>query len=240
MGCILLSKKYAIPRTTIHYNLFKENITRSQKESSQKYKINEYFFSNITTEKQAYLLGFIYADGCINGIQLNVTLHPKDIEIIKLFIKHISPDRTPSLVKNFYVKFGVFNRRLSDDLRKCGVIERKSLIINFPSKKIIASHLLHHFIRGIFDGDGTIFSLSKRPKSYILKIVGSNSLITSLTEILRRHKINGRQKPKGRVSEFIINNNKAEILKMYKFMYNKSTLYLTRKKEKFEEMKKIL
>ena len=43
------------------------------------------------------------------------------------------------------------------DLNKLGVVERKSLILTFPTEQQVPKHLMPHFIRGYFDGDGSVY-----------------------------------------------------------------------------------
>lgn len=49
------------------------------------------------------------------------------------------------------------SQKTVDDLKQLGCIERKSLILKFPTEEQVPFDLLHHFIRGYFDGDGSIF-----------------------------------------------------------------------------------
>lgn len=46
------------------------------------------------------------------------------------------------------------------DLCKHGCVPNKSLILTFP--RTIPDNLIHHFIRGYFDGDGSVFILNKK------------------------------------------------------------------------------
>ena len=45
------------------------------------------------------------------------------------------------------------------DLNKHGCIQNKSLVLQFPT---ISNSLIPHFIRGYFDGDGSVFILNKK------------------------------------------------------------------------------
>ena len=42
--------------------------------------LKENIFSEITSDNQAYWLGFLAADGSVNGYQLQIGLSTKDIE----------------------------------------------------------------------------------------------------------------------------------------------------------------
>ena len=43
-----------------------------------------------------------------------------------------------------------------NDLIKQGCVPNKSLILTFPNKHQVPENLINHFIRGYFDGDGSI------------------------------------------------------------------------------------
>ena len=131
-------------------------------------EIRHNFFSKIETELQAYLLGFIYSDGCINLKRHTLSIHINDIdkELFDLF-KIISPNayikqeaayESKSTVRGRTVKnkssirLAISSKILIEDLIKLGVIERKTYEnLHIPA---IPEHLIKHFIRGYFDGDG--------------------------------------------------------------------------------------
>jgi hypothetical protein len=97
-----------------------------------------------------------------------------------------------------------------------------------------SSELLPHFIRGYFDGDGSfsfnpdkymiktqLVSASKDFQDFIIKELGDNGI-----------KINLYSKIKLQIQ------NKLDNLKFYNYIYNDSKIYLTRKKEKYEEFRR--
>lgn len=130
--------------------------------------IRHNFFSKIETELQAYLLGFIYSDGCINIQRHTLSIHINDIdsELFELF-KIISPDaytqqeegyESKVLVRGHTVKnkssirLAISSKILIEDLIKLGVCERKTYEnLHIPEMN---SNLIGSFIRGYFDGDG--------------------------------------------------------------------------------------
>jgi len=44
-----------------------------------------------------------------------------------------------------------------NDLERLGCISNKSLILKFPTIDQVSEEFIPHFLRGYFDGDGTVF-----------------------------------------------------------------------------------
>ena len=130
--------------------------------------IRHNFFSKIETELQAYLLGFIYSDGCINIQRHTLSIHINDIdsELFELF-KIISPDaytkqeegyeskalvRAHTVRNKSSIRLAISSKILIEDLIKLGVCERKTYEnLHIPEMN---PNLIGSFIRGYFDGDG--------------------------------------------------------------------------------------
>ena len=139
----------------------------------KKHYIDENFFENIDSEAKAYILGFIYSDGCIyvhpSAYCLTFTQLKIDEDII-LFIKNEMKSDYPLCEsrqkKNdkIKIKFYAYSKKIFDDLIKLGVTPRKSLTLRFPS--FLSETLMPHFIRGYFDGDGCIWN-GKRKKMIV-------------------------------------------------------------------------
>ncbi len=137
-------------------------------------KCNESFFENINTEAKAYFLGLMYADGCIceqkigqNRININLKYHDK--HILETFKKHLEYTGKLTFTENSKkkLKFNIQDQyrlrissnKLCNDLSKHGCTPRKTFTLKFPTT--VPEHLLRHFIRGLFDGDGGVYSKIK-------------------------------------------------------------------------------
>ena len=235
-SCNLLSKKYNIPKNTLFYHFHLDGVVRSRRQN-RKYITHDDYFSIIDSEDKAYLLGFVFADGCIYGTRLSVVVNEKDKDVIETFKQFISPDRT-LLAERGLSGFLVDNKRLTNDLRKYGLIERKSLIIKFP-ENLFDTSLLPHFIRGVFDGDGSVYKLKCRKGTYGFKIVGSNFFIPALVDILKKYGIVLHTGHIGKVM-YCHTTKQSELLKLFSFLYQDSRCYLGRKHRLFLEIKNDL
>lgn len=141
----------------------------------KKFVKNENYFNEITEELQAYLLGFFLADGSImqpkTGAKtkcFGMCLKEEDSYVLELFRDNISPS---SKISNYTkkstnkvqctLKFTapIFANKL-DELYKISCNKTYNETYEFPFE-LIPEGLIHHFIRGYFDGDGTI-SLRKK------------------------------------------------------------------------------
>lgn len=133
-----------------------------------KFKKNENYFNEIKTELQAYLLGFFLADGCIikpkTGAKcIGMCLQESDKCVLEWFTQEISPQ---SKISQFHkkstgniqynIKFTAPSLIKSlEDLYLIKPKKTQDLDFIFPFSKI-PDDLTHHFVRGFFDGDGTI------------------------------------------------------------------------------------
>ena len=122
----------------------------------------------VCNEQEAYILGFLYADGFITGerngnyYMVGSTVSLKDEQIIVDISKHF--DNSKIKLKNQNCQTGSFN---AISLQICDVKLVKKLInLGLKPQKTyenesfifdnIPDNLKHHFIRGYFDGDGTV------------------------------------------------------------------------------------
>jgi hypothetical protein len=125
-----------------------------------------------------------------------------------------------------------------NDLCKLGCVPRKSLILTFP---IINKELIHHFIRGYFDGDGTVFIANKQNKNKtttVYKSIGIGICGTfGLLNILAQHApINFPKKDKRKEGNiwYSSTSGSKKALVFYNYLYKNATVWLDRKKNKFE------
>ncbi len=110
----------------------------------------------------AYVLGYLYADGSledasyIRGKYVRVSSADKDrVESIRsaLCSSHtIVKEKVPPQSKPKYL-LRIGSKDLYESLLRCGITPRKSLTMQFP---VIPTQFLGAFVRGYFDGDGSV------------------------------------------------------------------------------------
>jgi len=152
-----------------------------------KYSIDDQFFNKIDTPIKAYLLGWIASDGHINIRGFKIAMHQKDIDILEYFQKNIC-NEIP--IKKFKTKtsllcsYEVNSKQISKDL--CLLLNiapgKKSNTVCFPN---IASNFYYDFIRGYFEGDGSVNDPFIAKSKYIKGNIRSNSnnMLNSLKKL---------------------------------------------------------
>ncbi|MDD2689857.1 MAG: hypothetical protein PHT41_06895 [Candidatus Omnitrophica bacterium] len=96
-------------------------------------KVNSYFFNN-WSPAMAYLLGFIFADGCLvehkNGYHgLDIT--SKDVDHLRLIKSRLKAEHKIGKKERGY-RIQIRNRQIYNDLIRFGLTPRKSERIRFP------------------------------------------------------------------------------------------------------------
>jgi len=197
------------------------------------------FFADIDTEEKAYWLGFLYADGCVHSHNLGISLalHTKDIEHLSKLKQALNLKNKIQNVKGHNTKRLEFtDKQMHTDLIKQGCIPKKSLILKPPEN--VPDHLIRHFIRGLFDGDGSIY-IRKTVCRAGFSIVGSKPIITWTKDVLRLpNKISEIKYSKtlDQITCFRIStSDNKKIKELYKYLYNDTSVCLERKKEMFKK-----
>lgn len=216
--------------------------------------LNKDFFKKWSPE-MAYVLGYFAADGSMlrNGRGA-------------YFIEFTSTDRTLiSLVQNAVAsshsvtarrrggntktayRLQIGSKDWYEDLCFLGFSQAKSKVLRFPR---VPKTLDSHFVRGYFDGDGSVYlaklaSSDRKNKRWVFLTLftsGSRSFLLSLWSLLKKHGVQGgslRRKGGG----FDLSFSHRDSLALYRFMYHTaeaSELFLPRKREKLERAVKTL
>lgn len=143
-------------------NWFREFGIKTPRKIHYKYAINNEFFKSWSKE-MAWVLGFICADGCIllgprNGGVLSIGVAEKDLEILEKINKALDSEypirKKLTNSQTYCYRLDISHRGIVDDLINLGVTPRKSKTLSWPD---IPKDLVWHFIRGYYDGDGSIF-----------------------------------------------------------------------------------
>lgn len=211
-----------------------------------RHKIIE-FCEKIDSEEKAYILGLMYADGWTDGEnRVGITLQDRDKDILLKIKDIICPDNTLKKEKNNW-KLCFCSQKLALNLNKWGLKKNKTYIgSNIPP---IEKNLIRHFIRGYFDGDGTIYLdrgyLRINICSITVEILKEFKQEFAASEIESIINMENRQNKTYRLPVGFTTNCKdmyrvfirknASLILLHKYLYEDATLFLERKKEKFDD-----
>ena len=214
----------------------------------RRYNVDETFFEKIDSEDKAYVLAWMYSDGNItlnnNGkvdAKMRIQIQEEDsyiLEKIAELMQYDGPLYDVPPPKKFPhrkpQKVLCINRKvLVDQLVRLGCPPNKSLILRFPETDIVPEKILHHFVRGYFDGDGSISAKSR--------YAGFTSTDIFLNELGRRVltplgiNFNIYYRYKNTNSASLMIGQKKSIEKLFYYMYHDASLFLKRKHKKFKE-----
>ena len=220
-------------------------------------RIRHDFFKNISTELQAYLLGFYTADGSIDEKRKTFRIHLsiKDSELVYLYKDIISPDARLFSVADNYKTTGrdgkeitghgsigvdISSAILVNDLVELGIGYKKTYSdLTIPN---IPENLIRHFVRGFFDGDGSIstyLACEKGKKDRVRCGIQIDSKTKTLLENIQLFFKNNNIKfnliyLKRDDMYRISTSSREEIKKLYLLFYKDSYFYLSRKFNKFD------
>lgn len=253
----LLCKKYACNVEYIREVLIRGDIKRRPlSDAIRKYKfLDEHFFDQIDTEAKAYFLGLLWTDGC-NYIRIKnknnhinwivISLQERDKHILETFCNFIYGNSLVLRKKvtkkdcNRQDQWGlrIPSRHISEKLLSYGMSPRKSFVVNMPSCHI-PDNLFHHFIRGCWDGDGSIY-FNTNSNHYGCSFIGSVPMVNSMCKYLLE-KIgikfsieNLKQYSQPMATIKIHSNNISK--KFLTWLYKDSTIYLNRKHELYQKI----
>lgn len=225
-----------------------------------KYHINEQFFETIDTEEKAYILGLFASDGNISKSTTNIKLELKytDVDILEKIKKAMNYNfnlihyyykshfsNSDKIYDNHLIRLNITNKYIYNDIQKYGLTPNKSKTLNV-NLDLIPRELFHHFLRGMWDGDGSIaISYSKRTPDPSINLTTSNIMYEKIYQILQEDIPNfigygyNRHKDKTYNKTLIISKNSV-IYDVLEYMYNDATIYLDRKYQKYLEIKNII
>lgn len=211
----------------------------------RKYSFDVNYFKNIDTEEKAYWLGFLYADGSVNTTdktckkpnRLTINISSKDRIILERFIKsingnqeikdYIPSEKTYSDHQMSVVQINSWE--FCSHLINHGCIPNKVFSLKMPQ---LSNDMLPHFIRGLFDGDGCFESgkhfMITKTDSFLNEV---NNIIALALNINHGY-IHYYKNKDPRVCDLKFFKQDS-VKKIYHWIYDNATIFLERKKEKF-------
>ncbi len=168
------------------------------------YLFDTHYFQKIDTKDKAYFLGWLYSDGCVHdtGVNLLLKYDEGNIKLLNLFKKYIKsthrleetnmPRRDPVTKEiigyQHAIKIRIGSAKIRKQLIDLGCFQNKTFILKFPTEDQVPFHLIRHFIRGYFDGDGSVWkTMNGKYTMYGASILGTDSIINSLGEFFKKY-----------------------------------------------------
>lgn len=237
------------------YNYFKkmgwENTKKEEYNHNSKYEVNLEFFNSIDTEEKAYILGFIAADGHVDPVNYRIRITLKDsdytiLEAIKAAMMSTHPIKRHIEASNPYKKnkdkilekcsFTVNGKTLVSPLLKMGLGGDKTYNLNSNILEYIPDELVRHFLRGYFDGDGSI-SWGKNYSSgckYSIQVCGNEEfLLNTFQKYFPSNCSLYKDKYSKQCYTWKI-TSKKEVMRFLSYIYGDASIYLSRKYDSYK------
>lgn len=235
-----ISNKTTIKNCSILFNLDRHIFSKYLKQKgikiipNGKQDIDSNIFSKIDTEEKAYWLGFMYADGNLSSTTNHVSLELslKDEEHLIKFNNFLS--KSKNIRKdNLRCRCIFKDSKIYNDLISLGCMPKKSLVLKFPKSTQVPKNLIHHFVRGYVDGDGSIYVSNSNIN---ISVLGTVEFLTKLIKVLNLPKRNLYKNNKQNNSNcYFFQYSGKNAISFINILYKDATVYLERKRKKYLE-----
>ena len=237
-----IAEEFDLCKITVSRLLKKANIPMWTRQDLNIGELKTDYFQKIDTENKAYLLGLFAADGCIYTVNCSkfftIQLKKEDAEMIRYIKNELNAPRKIVVDKrDDSCGISVANNLFVQHLIEHGVSEGKStrFLPNLPD------HLMPHYIRGLFDGDGSIVIRKAHPYGKAMRccvvILAHSKLINQLRDYLEI-KLNLSHLNfccDGGEAYSIRYASRHDFIAVTDFIYKNAKLYFERKHNKYLE-----
>lgn len=209
----------------------------------RKHFVNQNYFKE-WSNNMAYILGLIAADGNIyddgyrNKGKISISLCKNDRALLEQIAIEIGTDI--GAVKDRsncnQSDLTIYNIEMYKDLVELGITERKSLTLlwlkNIPEDKV------SHFLRGYYDGDGSITLAKQSKNSYkaVIQFLGTKDFLQNISKEIEKHVGIKKKEPEStqtRIMCLRYRTRQARDILDWMYEGSEDSFYMSRKYEKY-------
>lgn len=253
-----IGDRYGVSDTAVRNFLKKHQvpIETNRYYPNSKYTFDTHWLDELDCEEKFYFLGFFAADGNVDlshrNYRARIKIQRGDKTLLERFNELLQNTRPVEdgeekprekwgrgEYKEYYSILHLGNRPFCERLIELGMVPNKTLVLKFPD--YIPDEYLKHFVRGYFDGDGSI-SLMYSPNGKTARATtgfssGSKSFLKDLKKKLKKQiGIYSEIKPEHGKTWSLDIDKMEDILPFLNWMYEDAHIYLQRKYDRYIEL----
>lgn len=254
IGSPTIAKELGITVGRVSGHIHRHMTPRDYKHMKAKATCNDNYFDIIDTENKAYWLGFIMADGYVSyhkqsSKKLGISLSTQDITHLEKFktdinfsgsIKTYTNNSSGYALGNQYSRIIICSDHLCDSLKELGIVEHKTKIAQFPKQlQSPFCKFKRDFIRGYFDGDGSIaITTTGKIPAFKFSVVGTYDIITNIRGFFIHNDLEPpenyyKRRPNHEVFQYDFGGNR-QVYNALNLLYKNATVYLDRKYHRYQ------
>lgn len=224
-------------------------LTDAQRLSRRKYNLNDHYFDKIDSEHKAYWLGFLYADGYVTSLadKIGISLNSYDKKHLERFANEINftgevkdyEEKQGYAVGEIYSRILITSKQMKQSLINAGILEKKTTTLKFPTNQQVPVNLIWHFIRGYYDGDGSLtygHVQKNGMQNYFIKITGTYDMIQNIQKVFQTNVKEEQRYPERGIDNYSITiGGNIQVCRILDSLYNNATIYLERKYNRYKQ-----
>lgn len=233
----LKCNKSMIYRKFNEWNINRRKRIKTKERCNAIYSVDYTYFDKIDCEHKAYWLGMMVSDGFVNEKEISLCLKKDDVELIETFKSDLKSNHPIKINKDGNPVLTIVCKHICDTLKSYGFHNRKSWDLNIDNiLKNISPEYESHFIRGLFDGDGSIKYYKYTYINNIQFHFGYTGLKNVCEYIKNKLMIDRKLVYEGNVTYTLVTRDISKIIDISNYLYKDATIYLNRKYNTFKEI----
>lgn len=234
-----------VRKVLINNNIHIRSLAEANRANSinvRKYGVNDDYFDN-ESSNMAYILGFLAADGTVakNGNRIKIGLSSVDRKFLELIKEELGAESNilDYETSNGYMvsEFSFTSQKIKQKLTEYNIVPGKTETFTFPIN--LSKKYWIDFIRGYFDGDGSVGTAG--PSAIRWQICSHRpQVLETIVEFLFEEygvpKVSVQKNEHGNSFLYTIQYSNNSTRKIFQILYTPNSLYLPRKFEKFKSI----